>query len=352
MYEVQPTGAFHFTIVVTADPQGRGKAPGGQECPPFGTPIGELTGPGPNYQAVTYRFSEADGCPKETEADPGTWDLSESGGARTAHVCQPNPDGTTFCFDVRQTGGPGSLTPTTTQPTTTTSTPSEETGKLLCPEARALVEGFGPDRLQKAGINAVGETTMTMDGADLASQWKVAISSYNGDNPNDLAYVTNGTPVAGELGALGWLFTARGLPGTAGAFTTGSEAALRTQILSVSNTRAAEGQDPHLTPGDVLRLSLQLAHGNVNQAMLTAHNTLRSLARGSEGDITGVYGDQGFITDHLVSLRSGDNGGPWYHMFGTAYMEMTVKGDWGPWLATGVSLPPRPGWRRVGRAWR
>ncbi len=37
-----------------------------------------------------------------------------------------------------------------------------------------------------------------------------------------------------------------------------------------------------------------------------------------------------------MELRgNGDNGGPWYHLFGTAYAEVVARGDWGPWITAG-----------------
>ena len=80
-----------------------------------------------------------------------------------------------------------------------------------------------------------------------------------------------------------------------------------------------------LNPGDVLFLALEHRKGNLNEALLLAHNTLRSLARGGDYGLTAVQRDDSFFSTHLETIRDGDNAGPWYHLYGTAFFEVESR---------------------------
>ena len=84
-----------------------------------------------------------------------------------------------------------------------------------------------------------------------------------------------------------------------------------------------------LTPADVLRLALQQRKGDLREALLLAHNTLRSLARAGDERMTGISPDPEFFKKNMATLRAGeDNAGPWYHLFGTAYFGVQARGDY------------------------
>lgn len=84
-----------------------------------------------------------------------------------------------------------------------------------------------------------------------------------------------------------------------------------------------------LTPSDVMKLALEHRDGEVDRALLLAHNTLRALARPGQGDfgVTGVDGDPKLFDDLFVKLREGDNSGVWYHTFGTAFFRYKLMAD-------------------------
>ncbi len=103
----------------------------------------------------------------------------------------------------------------------------------------------------------------------------------------------------------------------------GSEPALAEAIR-----KAAVDGHRKLNPGDVLRLALEQREGDMREALLLAHNTLRSLARAGDAGVTGVDRQTEYYTDYLTTIRDGDNAGPWYHLFGTAYFELQSKGDY------------------------
>lgn len=141
----------------------------------------------------------------------------------------------------------------------------------------------------------------------------------------------------------------------------GTEGALLRAIVKTSGD-----EQRRLEPGDVFYLALEQVGGDARLATLLAHNTLRSLARGADADYTGVAQDLSAFQKYLAPLRggteelpdfqavegtpepgnagdsrplerpevklkpdpfAGDNAGPWYHLFGTAYFELQVEGE-------------------------
>lgn len=239
------------------------------------------------------------------------------------------------CDDAGSAAAPPATEPTS--PSTTATTP-EADHKPLCTEAVALLEGFGSDRLPAAGITDTSRTGMRVDGDEILADMRTAIADYNTAHPEGGAYVSDGTPFAGEAGAVSWLFGYGGAVGgpVAQAYVTGSELDLQKRLITRARRQGVGGRPDRLTPGEVLEEALALTDGNVNQAMLAAHNLLRGSARNDSVAAPGVLMDSGaFINEYLAPLRDGENGGPWYHLFGTAYMELTAQGDWGPWIAAG-----------------
>jgi len=231
--------------------------------------------------------------------------------------------------------------PCTSSGTTTTSTVPATPGKSLCAEAVALLEGFSAADLQAAGVS-VDHTNLNVDGRSLTADIEQAIREYDATHPDDRAYVTWGTPFAGELGAMSWLFSYGGAIGgpVARAYVTGVERKLQDRIVARAE-RLGSAQHPQpLTPGDVFELALDINGGSANQALLTAHNLMRGAFRNDAVSAPGITYDNGaYLSRYLMELRGGgpdaDTGGPWYHLFGTAYAEVTARGDWGPLLTAG-----------------
>lgn len=236
--------------------------------------------------------------------------------------------------------GQGSTTTTTTPGTTTSGTtaPPAPGGKRLCAEALSLLEGFDAADLQAAGVDAT-HTSLRVDGRSLAADFEDAIRSYERANPGKRAYVTWGVPFGGELGTMSWLFSYGGALGgpAARAYVTGTESRLLARIVQRAGRFGSPGQPARLSPGEVFALSLELNDGNAAQALLAAHNLLRGAFRNDAVAAPGITYDNGaYLGRYLMELRGNDdNGGPWYHMFGTAYAEVVARGDWGPWLAAG-----------------
>jgi len=223
----------------------------------------------------------------------------------------------------------------------------------LCREAEIVF----PSSAAKIGR----ATGLLIDRHDLAVQFEGAVDSYNQAHGTHAAFVTEN--LGGTIPALLWLFSSGGtttsgeldvfgktvkIPGlgpasqySAQSFVFlpagraeearrrgfvppfGSEPALAEAIR-----KAAVDGHRKLNPGDVLRLALEQREGDMREALLLAHNTLRSLARAGDAGVTGVDRQTAYYDDYLTTLRDGDNAGPWYHLFGTAYFELQSKGDY------------------------
>ncbi|MFO1494830.1 MAG: hypothetical protein U1F26_09230 [Lysobacterales bacterium] len=213
------------------------------------------------------------------------------------------------------------------------------TGKPPCPAA-----------VRQFGLNPQAATASRWDLNDLRGQFAEAIARYNAENAQQ-TYATDN--VMGVLPAISWLAhqggtlnvvskqfvfasdadrerwqraRTRTLPDTDAGV--GTERALQSAIYSASK---AAGRKLH--PGDVFYLALQQRQGNVKDALLLAHNTLRSMARVNDNELTDVSQDIPFINDYLeqsvVQRNDLQNAGIWYHLFGTAYFEMQARGEWG-----------------------
>ncbi len=262
----------------------------------------------------------------------------DNGGREPAAIVQVARDFLAVVEPHAVTCDPNAYTPTSPPPTTTTTRP--EGDKELCAEARVLIEAFDREQLAAAGFEDSGTTGIRVDGADLADDIGAAVDRYNAAHPDDTAYVSDGTPFAGEVGALNWLFAnGGGLKGPqADAYVTGTERGLQRRLIDRANELGTATQPAKLTPGEVLEIALELNGGHLNQALLASHNLLRAVSRGDTAAADLPLYDNGFVDRYLVPLRDGENGGPWYHVFGTAYYEVVSQGDWGPWIATGGAV--------------
>ncbi len=235
----------------------------------------------------------------------------------------------------------------TPMPTATGSTSPGPSTAPLCVEARALLEGFSQETLERAGLgDASAGTGLQADLPTLRDDMLAALDGYDADHPDATSYVTDGPPYLREVAVVNWLSAEGGaFGGTRTSLVTGQEAPLEHAIRAEVARRAggASAPESRLSPGDVLRLALDLTGGDVNAAVLTAHNLMRFEARGIEQDAPGLgdLRDRTFMDQNLRPLRRDDNTGAWYHLFGTAYYEMTARGDWGPAItvgATGLAL--------------
>ena len=225
-------------------------------------------------------------------------------------------------------------------------------GNLIDTPAPAL-QGKPPcdAALRAFGLDPNQPTKMRYDFQDLRGQFDAAIERFNHEGSQQAFSSDN---LMGTVPALSWLAhqggtmnvvskrfvfasdadrerwqraRTRHLPDTDAGI--GTERALHSAIYEMS---VREGRK--LSPGDVFYLALKQRGGHVRDAMLLAHNTLRSLARVNDNELTDVSQDIGFIERHLeqslVELHPLANAGNWYHLFGTAYFEMQARGEWGP----------------------
>ena len=262
----------------------------------------------------------------------------------------------------------------------------------LCEKAFAV---FGDRLLETSPVwsGDVEDTKIHKDYADLLADMQLAISKYDKEQQEKfggearLAYTSapetdiDGLDT-GRLKALNWVADEEGLmaryhlpdgdklssefafnnekdaTNAQGGF--GTEPALQRAIVSM-----AQSEDRRLAPGDVLYLALYETGGDTRQAMLLAHNTLRSMARPGSQQFTGVPYEPNFASKYLEPIRgdpilrpvgqtderdsttdTSDRFGPWYHLFGTAYYEMQFRGSTagvGTYIFYGLTSPVNPG---------
>jgi hypothetical protein len=258
---------------------------------------------------------------------------------------------------------PSSVTPASTAVGPTSSSIIDTTTTLrqrpLCPEASSLVQGFSKDDLQRAGITDLNATNLYSDQQSLIDDFRQAQAAYNAAHPGQEVSSSMSKPYGGTMGALTWLFASGGTYGVISKhFVVGREKELRQAIMDASENRDFDNTNPKLSPGDVFKLALELTDGNANQAMLLAHNTMRSMARSGNSTAqlgpkasalaaklgktyttddavgTGVDFEPAFFDKYLQPMRKGsENGGPWYHLFGMGYYSMVSEGDKGAWIS-------------------
>ncbi len=230
-------------------------------------------------------------------------------------------------FDPSPTNSPSPTAPTTTV--------DPRPHLALCAEAITAISGFGPERLRASGVDP-NKSGLRVGLDELKAGFSAAIQGYNAAHPEAPAYASPGLPY-GSAGALQWLFSEGGvIDAVSEKYVTGQEEALRQAIINESGLRAGHGADPHLAPGDVYALALEMTAGDSTRAMLLSHNTLRSLARAGDVGQTGIGQDLAFYNRYLIKVRDGsDNAGPWYHLFGIGYYAMVDDGDYGEALTAG-----------------
>lgn len=235
----------------------------------------------------------------------------------------------------------------------------------LCEEA---LEFYGKEMLKDLGFqDPAGQCNLTRDGASLKADFEQAIEDYRQKHGPDS--VRASIPIVGGFRAAAWLAKEGGLAfsemgmdpdrakqfvfarnpdsdlknimrrqkGVAPPATHGTESALYDSIVLESEARKNRGDNPKLRVGEIFRLSLEQTDGDARLALLLAHNTMRSLARPGDSTLTGVQYDPNFFETCVETLREDrpdrpelcDKGGPMYHLFGTAYFEMQMRGDYG-----------------------
>ena len=87
------------------------------------------------------------------------------------------------------------------------------------------------------------------------------------------------------------------MEGVGSQWVTGNKVVLAAAMKAYSTERSLGVRTYRLSPGDIRYLSLKLHKGGLDLSLAAVHN---------------------------------DNGGPYYHVFGTRYFEMVVASDWGP----------------------
>lgn len=234
---------------------------------------------------------------------------------------------------------------------------------------------YPPEGLKicKEGLAAYGittpprETHIRHDLDGLMADLRQAVEAYKSRNPGKPLHVTVPDSKAARLAALNWLYASGGglnnrfnMRASSQDFVFTREAdaqtVLRYQVLFQRLQKAAprgteaglmQGivrkslrESRRLNPGDVFALALEHRDGDARSAALLAHNTLRSLARSGDADLTGLQPDRAFFGQYLATIRggqlpskpandplAGDVAGPWYHLFGTAFFEIQARGD-------------------------
>lgn len=217
------------------------------------------------------------------------------------------------------------------------------------------------EAIQQYKLDPNSASAMRWDYADLRSQFTRALDRYRRDSNRD-AYASDN--LFGLLPSLSWLAHQGGMVETVSkqfVFATdadrarwqkekprrlpdddagvGTERALVSAICSLSLAEKRK-----LDPGDVFYLALKMRSGDAREAMLLAHNTLRSLARENDNMLTDVSQNIPFIKAHLETslVRHNDlqDAGIWYHLFGTAYFEIQARGNWGGYTLWNSTVTP------------
>lgn len=183
------------------------------------------------------------------------------------------------------------------------------------------------EQIRAAGIADPDKVPLAYDGEALNRTVTDAVREWQ-DRTGNRVRIDRTAPFGGTPGALTWLFSEGGVIDDVSAhYVVGKEGDLKANLTMLSRARQDARLDPLLTPGDVYSLALDLTGGDARQAMLLAHNTLRSVGRDGDYGYTGVRQDLAWVARHLQPLRPGnEQAGSWYHLFGTAYYDM-VAGD-------------------------
>jgi hypothetical protein len=225
--------------------------------------------------------------------------------------------------------------------------------KVRKPPCAAAVRMFG--------LTSSSQTNMTMDYDDIRQQFEQAIAKFDGLHPSQptsfgkaefgmaplLSWMANqgGTfdfvskyfVFATDDDRATWQAQSKRPAAQLDQVRKGTERQLYNEMhrlfveLNKGNT---SNKKKKLTPGNIFYLALEQRNGNAKEAMLLAHNTLRSLARVNDGPFTDVYPSLG-VFDEIIEplidpepLGRGQNAGAVYHLFGTAAVEMSAKDNW------------------------
>lgn len=247
--------------------------------------------------------------------------------------------------------------------------------KIPCDEARDF---FNESAFKENNYNVRGggESLLKMDEKSLTDDFFSAISKYNSAHPNEPAYVSES--LKNNITALFWLMT-EGTNYPEMVFTE-PQTKQTEELLRISReidafkkrnpkdymtfktykklldekdaiyNEASLGTEPglekairsagkKLTPGEVFGVALEQVRGDVRQALLLSHNTMRSFARGGDNPYTRVSPNPSVFKDNLAELKlkdDGSNQGSWYHLFTTSFGDIQMQGDSGP-LTTTIS---------------
>ncbi|NCA89657.1 MAG: hypothetical protein EOM92_12320 [Gammaproteobacteria bacterium] len=222
--------------------------------------------------------------------------------------------------------------------------------KPICNEAmlRVLVIDGEPILPGQLGMS-------TMDFADLRDQFSKAIDTYNTQHPAGNANL--GPQQDGMVGLMSWLSNQGGVDTAFGTDAISKQFVFTTDADRGGGKRAQQAADAQharwgterrllaemyrfrddtkrkLTPGDVFYLALEQRGGNAKEAALLAHNTLRSLARENDNELTDVHYDLNAVDALFVPVVAGEplgrgqKAGSLYHIFTMLTMEMHSRSN-------------------------
>jgi hypothetical protein len=196
-------------------------------------------------------------------------------------------------------------------------------GQPLCAEA---VRYYG-DNLGGAGISDPNVTGLRTSREQLLAGFTSVIAAYDAAHPGVPVHASVSS-AGGTMGAINWLWEVGGLSSKVWGIRTLVGNAPTSGYVTHTEQRLAQkiGMSTHpLSPAEVFALALDLNNGDATNALLAAHNTLRALGRGDlvDQELTNVLPNAALYGTHLADLRTGgENAGPWYHLFGTAYFEL------------------------------
>lgn len=285
---------------------------------------------GPDYEEIVVQFTR--GC----HVAQVVADTELGGNQDTVVALAVDIDGRLPANESCAGGGTTATTPATTAaPTTAPPTTAAAGGKALCAEAQVLLEGYTPEELAAAGITDPLHTSIALDDTDLFPAVQNGLRAYDQAYPGARAYAKDGFESASNIL---WVY---GIHDTLGrafsrSFVTGQERALVQQIQERARQLRAEGNDTPFSPGAVLAAAVELHGGDVTEALLTAHNTMRALAGSPAPGLESLSSDDLF-DDELAPVKGSANAEALAQFFGSAYLEMSVQGSWGAQL-TGHAL--------------
>ncbi|MGQ0805597.1 MAG: hypothetical protein ACT4PI_17275 [Actinomycetota bacterium] len=286
---------------------------------------------GPDYEEIVVQFSR--GC----HVAQVVADTELGGDQQTVVALASDVDGRVpgdgSCAGAG--GGTTATTATTAPPATAAPTTAAAAGKPLCTEAQTLLEGYTPEELAAAGITDPLHTSIVLDDTDLLPAVQNGLRAHDQAYPGARAYAKDGFESASNIL---WVY---GIHDTLGrafsrSFVTGQERALVQQIQERARQLRAEGNDTPFSPGAVLAAAVELHGGDVTEALLTAHNTMRALAGSPAPGLESLSSDDLF-DDELAPVKGSANAEALAQFFGSAYLEMSVQGSWGAQL-TGHAL--------------